>query len=274
MRKFLAKKLKYKQKKKLRDFYADFRAIPHGSDLSKLGEIYKTDKFDPHNYLRHYQIHFERFRNRRIVFLEIGVGGYSNPLLGGESLRMWKRYFPNAKIYSLDIYDKSFHEEGRVKIFRGSQVDHAFLDKVLNEIGSPDIIVDDGSHINEHIIGSFEYLFPHLKKDGIYAIEDLQTSYWDDGNHGGDSIDLNNEKTAMGYFKTLVNGLNYPELVKPGYEPTYLDKNITSLHFYHNLAFIYKGDNDKWSNRVVSNEKIITPNEMKELRRKSAIENK
>lgn len=244
-------------------------SLSNTRDLSRLGRIYKTDKFDPHNYLRHYQVHFERFRRRKIVFLEIGVGGYSNPRSGGESLRMWKRYFPNAKIYSIDIHDKSFHEERRIKIFKGSQVDDLFLDKVLKEIGKPDLIVDDGSHINEHIISSFNYLFPHLKDGGIYAVEDLQTSYWDDGSHGGDSYDMNNLSTAMGYFKSVVNGLNYSEFVRPGYEPSYLDKKVVSMHFYHNLCFIYKGDNDKLSNRVVNNEYIITPSEMKEHRMKN-----
>jgi hypothetical protein len=35
--------------------------------------------------------------------LEIGVGGYDSPISGGESLRMWKTYFPFAKIFALDI---------------------------------------------------------------------------------------------------------------------------------------------------------------------------
>jgi demethylmacrocin O-methyltransferase len=34
--------------------------------------------------------------------LEIGVGGYDSPI-SGESLRMWKTYFPFAKIFALDI---------------------------------------------------------------------------------------------------------------------------------------------------------------------------
>ena len=59
----------------------------------------------------------------------------------------------------------------------------------------------------------------------------------------GDSADLNNTATSFGFFKTLVDGLNHIEFEKPGYSPTYFDAHITSLHFYHNMAFIYKGLN-------------------------------
>ena len=36
-----------------------------------------------------------------------------------------------------------------------------------------DIVIDDGSHILEHIIKTFTHIFPHVKKGGYYFIEDL-----------------------------------------------------------------------------------------------------
>lgn len=271
LKKFLKNKLSRKSKKKLRDFYNDLRATLHVDDLSTLGAIYGTDKIAPHEYTTHYNTHFRPFKRKRTNLLEIGVGGYSNPKAGGESLRMWKKYFPYGKINAIDIYDKSYHQENRIKIFEGSQVDKPFLDKVLNEVGELDIIIDDGSHINEHIIESFKYLFPKLKSGGIYVVEDIQTSYWDDGRHGGDSKDFNNPKTAMCFFRRLVDGLNFKEFVIPGYKPTYYDKNILSMHFYHNMVFIYKGENKGESNRVVNNEYIVTPNEKKQMLKEGSI---
>ena len=47
----------------------------------------------------------------------------------------------------------------------------------------------------------------------------------------------------MGFFKTLVDGLNYAEYDKENYEPSYYDKNIVAIHFYHNMVFIEKGPN-------------------------------
>ena len=64
---------------------------------------------------------------------------------------------------------------------------------MLKSINSElDIIIDDGSHINEHVIRTFQYLFPKLKPGGIYVVEDTQTSYRQD--YGGDDKNLNNDK--------------------------------------------------------------------------------
>lgn len=189
---------------------------------------------------------FQKLRNRKLKILEIGVGGYDDPDAGGHSLRMWKHYFPTSSIYSVDIYDKSHLQEHRIKIFQGSQNDPVFLRNVVEQMGGLDIVIDDGSHINEHVITSFHTLFPLLAEGGIYAIEDIQTSYWPE--LGGDSYELNNPNTTMGFLKTLTDGLNYEEIARKDYRPTYLDQNIISLHFYHNLVFIYKGKNEEGSN--------------------------
>jgi hypothetical protein len=243
------KKLVYK----LKSSYNDSRVnASNVNDLDKLGKIYGTDKIEKHFYTQHYSSHFERFRDKEINMLEIGVGGYKKPLKGGKSLRMWKKYFPFGNIFSIDIYDKSPLQEDRIKIFRGSQVDKAFLDEVVKEIGEIDIIIDDGSHINEHVIETFKLLFPKLKDGGIYAIEDTQTSYWK--KYGGDSEDLNNPKTMMNFFKSLTDALNNQEFIIPNYKQNYFDKKIISMHFYHNMIFIYKGDNDEKSNIVVNNQ--------------------
>ena len=54
-------------------------------------------------------------------------------------------------------------------------------------------------------------------------------------------------------MKTLIDGLNYEELDNPFYEPSYFDKNIKSVQFFHNLAIIYKEKNEEGSNIVKSN---------------------
>jgi demethylmacrocin O-methyltransferase len=179
------------------------------------------------------------------------VGGYDNPKLGGESLRMWKKYFPFGTIYSIDIFDKSFHEENRIKIFKGSQVDEEFLQGLVNVTGPLDIIIDDGSHINEHAIKSFKILFPSLKIGGLYVIEDTQTSYWPD--YGGNSDDLHHADTMLNFFKQLTDCLNHKEFIRPGYIPDYFDRHIVDMHFYHNMVFIHKDKNVEESNFLKNN---------------------
>lgn len=221
------------------------------SNLTRLADIHKTDKSRYHFYTQHYQLHFNPYKYKKISLFEIGVGGYENPLSGGESLRMWKSFFPFAKIFSLDVFDKSFLEEKRIKIYNGSQVDQLILQKIDDECGPFDLIIDDGSHINEHVIKTFEFLFPKLKIGGIYVVEDTQTSYWEE--YGGSSKNLNKEGSIYNFFKSLIDSLNSEEFILDDYIKTYYDKHIVAMHFYHNLIFIYKGDNNETSNKVRNN---------------------
>ena len=250
IREFIERHFSKNQRRKVRNFLSDLRALFIISDLNKLARIYKTDKWGEHSYTPHYKTHLKKYRFKRINLLEIGVGGYEDPQAGGFSLRMWKKYFPFGKVYSLDIYDKSPLQERRIKIYKGSQVDTVLLDQIVKDIGNIDIIIDDGSHINEHVITTFEFLFPKLKDGGVYVIEDTQTSYWEDF---GGSSDLNASKTMMNFFKTLSDCVNHVEFIKPGYQPTYYDQHILSIHLYHNLIFIHKGINNEPSNKVINN---------------------
>jgi hypothetical protein len=76
-------------------------------DLVKLSSLYDNAKWDgSHRFAQHYQKHFSPLRLKKLKILEIGVGGYDNPKAGGESLRMWKQYFPNSMIYGIDYVDK------------------------------------------------------------------------------------------------------------------------------------------------------------------------
>jgi len=254
---FLSTALKKRAKKMLSK--SQKRAIKHfvyslvySNDLRKLALAFGTDKEGTHYYTQHYQHHFSQLRRSNIKLLEIGIGGDETPEAGGESLRMWKAYFKNGEIFGIDIFDKTDHDEKRIKTFKGNQVDREFLKKVVAETGGFDIVIDDGSHYNDHVVDTFNILFPLVKSNGIYVIEDLQTSYWDEmnGKKWGGSNDLKAEYTSMNFLKSLVDGLNYEEFAVDNYVPTYFDKNIISIHFYHNLAFIYKGDNNEGSNKL------------------------
>jgi demethylmacrocin O-methyltransferase len=200
------------------------------NNLRKLAFINNTDK-GSHGYVEFYDKYFRSLRKKKLSILEIGVAG-------GGSLRMWKYFFPKSMIYGIDICDKSALQEKRITIFKGDQSDEVFLRDVFSKIGSLDIIIDDGSHMNAHVISSFRTLFPLLNEGGVYVVEDLQTSYWP--KYGGDNENLQNPKTTMNYFKSLTDGLNYQEFRRKDYEPSYFETHIASIHFYHNMIVIYK----------------------------------
>jgi demethylmacrocin O-methyltransferase len=232
----------------IRSRYRAVKSRIYAHDLTALAKIHGTDKWGSHWYTRHYEDHFRSLRERKLRILEIGVGGNEDSDAGGASLKMWKYYFPKSSIYSVDIYDKRKLQEHRIIIFRGSQNDPDFLRKVVEQMGGVEIVIDDGSHVNEHVITSFRTLFPLLAEGGIYVIEDIESSYWP--KLGGDSYDLGNPNTTMNFLKRLTDGLNYKEIARKDYRPSYFDQNIVSLHFYHNLVFIYKGRNDEGSDLV------------------------
>jgi hypothetical protein len=228
-----------------RHYYARAR---WSRNLPALALYFGTDKWGSHWYAAHYQTHFAALRRKRLRLLEIGVGGEEDPQSGGASLRMWKAYFPNARIYGLDIADKSPHDESRIKTFQGSQDDEGFLRQLSHHAGPFDIVIDDGSHINAHVIGSFGTLFPLLSEHGIYVVEDTQTAYWG-GKYGGGAPGDASAPTSMNFLKSLIDGLNHREFQRgPDFNPGYLERHIVSMHFYHNMVFVQKGLNDELSN--------------------------
>jgi hypothetical protein len=210
--------------------------------LTELAQRHGTDKWGRHHrYTPHYERHLAHLRDRDVRLLEIGVGGYGNDEYGGASLRMWKAFFPRGRIFGIDIEDKSVFEEERIRIFRGSQVDEAFLAGVLAEIGTPDVIIDDGSHVNAHMVRTFEILFQRLAEDGVYVVEDTQTAYWP--RFGGHPPGTPGPRTFMDFVKERVDGVNHPEYRWAGHQATPLDLAITGVHCYHNLVFFEKGRN-------------------------------
>lgn len=211
------------------------------NELDKLFIKYGTDKSSiHHNYSENYETHFSKFRGRDVKMLVLGIGGYEFPDRGGGDLKAFSDYFyrNNAKIYGVDIYDKSkIKFPSKVKTFVGSQNDGNFLTKVLIDLGEPDIILDDASHMNKLTIESFKHLFPWLKSGGVYVIEDLETSWYEDSEYGGTKnfMDMNYPST-INFLREILNVVNIkflPNEAKSVYQ-------IASIHFYQNIAFIVK----------------------------------
>lgn len=206
------------------------------NDLNRLALLFRTDKWGAHWYTPHYQRYFQPLKGKRLNLLEIGVGG-------GESLRMWKAYFRKSRIVGIDLYDKTCFCENRIDIRQCDQTDSELLHRLSNEFGDFDIVIDDGSHLNEHVITTFRVLFPLLRPSGIYVVEDTQTAYWPTWGGGTES-----PQNSMAFFKNLADGLNHVEYPVVDYKPNYFDLHIVEIAFFHNLIFICKGTNDEKTN--------------------------
>ena len=203
--------------------------------LKEIGLKYPTNKND-YGFLDIYEKYFKVLRDKELKILEIGVDK-------GDSLRLWREYFVNAKICGLDIEKKDFSIHN-VEIFQGDQNDKNLLNKIAKNYGKFDIIIDDGSHVSKHIINSFNHLFDHLNQGGIYIVEDLQTSYIP--RYGGSRINLRKRGSSMNFFKSLSDSINYENFDKPFFKKNRFDGLIKSVHFYQNIVFIFKGESKKY----------------------------
>lgn len=205
--------------------------------LAQLALKYKIDRWGHHWYCNHYERHFKPLENEQITLIEVGIGGYEYPNRGGGGLRMWADFFQQGKIFGVDIYPKTFlNNFPRIKTFVCSQDDGEGLGVILEETGTPDIIIDDASHVNPLTLRTFEILFPKLKSGGFYVIEDIETSWGDADWCKGCSDPMNfTHPSAINLARTLLNEVNVKYARK--YESKY---PIKAMHFYENLIIMQK----------------------------------
>lgn len=201
--------------------------------LERLVALHRGDRlFKSHHFYEIYDRHFARFPHRRpVTFLEIGLGH-------GGSLQLWRRHFgASARIVGIDIRPECRRFEARgTAIEIGSQGDPAFLEAVALRHGPFDIVVDDGSHYFDHQLAAFRALFSHIKPDGIYACEDLCSSYWEHEFGGG----LRKEGTFAEFLKTLVDELNGWFWREDVAAAEALTAHLYGVHFYPALAIVEK----------------------------------
>ena len=127
-----------------------------------------------HNFSRQYDSLLKPYRERPCLnYLEIGVHK-------GASLRAMREVFPSARyIVGVDISpDSKIYEDisNGIYIETGDATVQDTIDNITQKYGRFDIILDDGGHYNTEVISTFELLFPLLKEDGVYIVEDTVCS--------------------------------------------------------------------------------------------------
>lgn len=177
-------------------------------------------------YLEVYERYFSSHRNKHCRILEIGVQN-------GGSLQLYQKYFPMAeKIVGIDVDPKCKRaESGNIFVEIGSQADPGFLADVSDIHGPFDIVVDDGSHVFEHQIASFEALFPRMSPDGVYLVEDTHTSYLPDFDGGIGKAD-----TFIEYAKLILDQVNAPFFPEPESKTAWLADHMYSVSFYDSMV--------------------------------------
>lgn len=176
-------------------FYFSY-AKNDNSQINKLCDLYGTDKgeskkdnhpylWKSHNYADFYEMLFRCRRKNVQLLIECGLGTNNincKSSMGingkpGASLRMWKDFFPSARIIGVDIDKEILFNEERIETFYCDQLKKKSIENFAKQSNllenSADIILDDGLHNFKAGVSFFEGMIKFLNEDGIYLIEDV-----------------------------------------------------------------------------------------------------
>lgn len=230
-------------KKYLKYNYLKLKGALSSGELQELGKIYNNDKvneyhsFSGKTYMDIYSMYFNPVKDSNITMLEIGIRD-------GSSLRIFRDYFKKGKILGLDIDPRTAFKENRIVTYIGSQSSPEIINKIFEENPQINIVLDDGSHVNELTIASFKLIFERLPKGSIYIIEDLSCSYLEDSLEEGIKIGhwpgmhLNDSTVKMVNRRSDMNGF-FLKLIE---EMDARKGEVEYVHFWSQLCVIKKID--------------------------------
>ena len=221
------RKLIYKLKKKIN---IDTDGVIE-QDLDKLLFHYGSDKSNfiknqntrGHGYSKFYSKYFEKFKSKKINILEIG--SYS-----GASAAAFNKFFENSQIICFDInISKFIYNSKNIKVFGLDIKDYNKVKKILNRINEEnhfDLIIDDGSHNLEDILLAFKNMFKHVKKGGLYVIEDYKFPNYYSYNKNIDDILVDN------MLKNIVSKKFFDSKIFDKQTQSYFHENIDNIFFH------------------------------------------
>lgn len=175
-------------------------------------------QFTKHSkYFEIYEKNFHDLYEKNLTIVEIGV-------LHGGSLEVYKKLFKNSRIIGIDWNPKVKQlEQYGFEIFIADQADFNKMNKVFGEIGSFDILIDDGGHTYEQQITTCEVALKYANEKSLIIVEDTHTSYINE-------FDSQSRYTFQKYAFNKVDKLNN-NFFKSGTE----DK-IYSIEFYESIT--------------------------------------
>ena len=116
-----------------------------------------------------YEDLFKTYNEKQGHLLEIGIDQ-------GTSLLLWYLYFSKMKIHGMDIEDKRHGSPNEITVeqFDTTDLSPSLKKYVEKNLKKFDIIIDDGDHRWRSQLQTAINIFPTLKDDGVYIIEDIE----------------------------------------------------------------------------------------------------
>ncbi len=140
--------------------------------MKTIQEILESHETDKHNDIEHsygdvYDDIFAHFdRTTKLNILELGVQR-------GGSLFAWQEFFPNTRVYGVDITDTRldrYKTDSRITFYKED-----LRDAIRHFEGiSFDIIIDDSDHYDGTVAWIIKNYWRFLKPKGVLVVEDIQ----------------------------------------------------------------------------------------------------
>ncbi|MBH5399925.1 class I SAM-dependent methyltransferase [Bradyrhizobium sp. CNPSo 4010] len=217
------------------------------ASLTELAIAFDCDKHIDHDYIPIYERLLEPRRFENLKILEIGIGGYQSSKAGGNSLRMWASYAPEATIYGIDLHEKDIEIPANVRLVQLNQTDRLGLRHLAETHGPFDLVIDDGSHIPQDSEAAFITLFPYLSDNGSYVIEDIQTSFNSDF-QGGLESDRFSILSLVERIVKLQHTIEWKPPRKAKHQNAIYSEWIDAVEIHYNLVVIRKKRSFRVSN--------------------------
>jgi hypothetical protein len=151
------------------------------AELKTYLDKHGSDKANHHDYHFLYGSILKNPADVRAV-LEIGLGTDNTDVVSnmgsrgkpGASLRAFRDFFPNAKIYGADVDKRILFKEDRIETFFVDQTDSDTFGNLGNSIpGDLDLAIDDGLHSPNANIATLQFALGKVKPGGWVVIEDI-----------------------------------------------------------------------------------------------------
>lgn len=212
-------------------------------NLDQLGQALELDQSSlRHGYLNIYD---NLFTQDKETFIIIG-----NSALAYKEAKLFSEYYPNKKIYFLSCdYDNFINKNFIIHKYNNFN-DLAFFIFSIDKI---DVCIEHSDNHRKNKNRIFSTVFPFLKNEGLYFIEDLHSFYIDNFNDGDLSIleyinkiwELKYKKKSDDYLKIYYPF--YSELIESYFNHGKLLQIIRSnfpvlkkiQRYYANHAFLY-----------------------------------
>jgi len=132
--------------------------------------IAASDKAFWHSYVDFYEQQFPPDIDGLVV--EFGV-------LNGNSIRWLEERFPSAELFGVDILpvQPNWPQGPRIRYAQVDQGSEAQVATFFAGIGTPRLIIEDGSHLPRHQSRCLRLGLEKLASGGLYVLEDLHTSH-------------------------------------------------------------------------------------------------